>query len=358
MTKEIFVGTTPEASVSLRIGLQEVTFGVCPAQPPDFDDVSFRHRNHVLLRVKALSANFRDKALIVDAAFRGEKGSGPSRVHFGSEFAAEVAAVGRDVDSFMVGDLVMPNAAYPTGPEQWLQPGIVTNGASAGWLVLPVGKLMPVPPWMSDVDAAAYSLSAQTAVAMVRQGQVTSGSRVLVLSGRSSTSLAVLSVLQRHGAEVYVASSRSWSSQEKHSIGHAGATPVHLEMSELAAFSGYFDVVIDPFIDMHVNQAVPTLRPWGRYVTCGYVEQHPLFQEGRVHTPDFHAVMGQIITGNVSIVGNCIGTTEDLQEALAAGPERLVPVDSVFSPDCAGDFLDRTFNDRSKLGKVVLRLDE
>lgn len=339
----------------MRIGLQDISLGIRAVQPPEFDPVSFRHRNHVLLRVRAISANFRDKALIVDAAYRATQSSGPPWAHFGSEFAAEVMAVGRDVDSLAVGVLVMPDAAFPSASEEWLSPGIVTNGASAGWLVLPAGKLMPVPTWMSDVDAAGYSLSAQTATAMVRQGRVTADSRVLVLSGRSSTSLGILCALQDSGAEVYVASSRPWTAEEIHSLGPSGRESVYLDVDELPTFTRHFDVVFDPFIDMHVTRAIATIRPWGRYVTCGFIEQHPLFQEGTVHAPNFHEVISQVITGNVSIVGNCIGTTEDLREAIAVGPGSLVPVDSVFTPDRVVDFLERTFNERSKLGKVILR---
>jgi NADPH:quinone reductase-like Zn-dependent oxidoreductase len=70
--------------------------------------------------------------------------------------------------------------------------------------------------------------------------------------------------------------------------------------------------------------------------------------------------MLRVMMRNLSIVGNCIGLASDLEHALRdyeAG--RLAcAVDSVFGGTDTEPFLERTYNDRSRFGKVVFRYVE
>ncbi len=61
------------------------------------------------------------------------------------------------------------------------------------------------------------------------------------------------------------------------------------------------------------------------------------------------------IMKNLSIVGNCIGLSDGLERALSdyAAGALLVVTDSVFTGDDVAPFLNRTFNDRERFGKVV-----
>lgn len=69
--------------------------------------------------------------------------------------------------------------------------------------------------------------------------------------------------------------------------------------------------------------------------------------------------MYSCIVKNLTIIGNCIGLTQDLRNALADySAERLpVVVDSVYQKDDAAPFLRRTFADPDRFGKVVFRYD-
>ncbi|PKO22652.1 MAG: hypothetical protein CVU38_08320 [Chloroflexi bacterium HGW-Chloroflexi-1] len=61
----------------------------------------------------------------------------------------------------------------------------------------------------------------------------------------------------------------------------------------------------------------------------------------------------------VQIIGNCIGLTDDLRDALndyASGALSVV-IDSVFTGNQVGDFLDRMYNAKDRLGKVVYCYD-
>jgi hypothetical protein len=64
-----------------------------------------------------------------------------------------------------------------------------------------------------------------------------------------------------------------------------------------------------------------------------------------------------VLIKNLHIIGNCLGTTEDLRDAIrdfALDSFRVV-IDTVFTGDRVGPFLDRTYNSRERFGKVVYR---
>ena len=60
---------------------------------------------------------------------------------------------------------------------------------------------------------------------------------------------------------------------------------------------------------------------------------------------------------NLQIMGNCIGLTSDLQKAVDDYTANAldVMVDSAFSGPQLSEFLDRTYNSKDRLGKVVYR---
>jgi len=60
---------------------------------------------------------------------------------------------------------------------------------------------------------------------------------------------------------------------------------------------------------------------------------------------------------NLSLVGNCIGLTRDLQAALDDFERGRIGVtlDSVWTGSQVKEFLDRTFNDPQRFGKTVYR---
>ena len=60
---------------------------------------------------------------------------------------------------------------------------------------------------------------------------------------------------------------------------------------------------------------------------------------------------------NVQIIGNCIGLTSDLQQAVTdyVAGDLAVQIDSVCDGGGIGPFLDRTFNAGDRFGKVVYR---
>lgn len=338
-----------------------VPLGLAASEQPRFDARRLSQADQVLVRVDAFSCNYRDKSLIVDSASRMAANRWPIRDHFGSEFAGTVVACGDAVRRWKVGDRVLADAAYPGSSVEGVPAGIVTNHASSGWVRAQEHRLARIPDRMSTEIAAAFSLGAQTASSMIRRAVVRSGDRVLVASARSSTSMFLLTALNELGAEVVALSTSAWSSAEAQFV--APATIVEQEHGEqrLPHDIGSFDVVMDPFFDLNLARTIPLLRMWGRYVTCGMQRQHPLFASvTRPQGGEIEAALLNVVVNNLSIVGNCIGLTHDLESALEAyEPSRpRVPVDDIFTPDEGVAFLERTFNDRRKFGKMVMKYSD
>src|SRR4051812_4558042 len=74
-----------------------ITFGLIPTAPPEFNPLDPQNSQSVLVKVKAFSCNYRDRAIIFMALRQRLENS---FYPVGSEFVAEVVAVGAEVNRF------------------------------------------------------------------------------------------------------------------------------------------------------------------------------------------------------------------------------------------------------------------
>lgn len=356
-------GSSPWQTV--RVDGFTLACGLVPTTPPTFDPGAPAHATSVLVRVRAVSCNYRDRSILrLMEHVPAGRFSG-----VGSEFAGDVIAVGKDVRTLRVGDRVIANSHYtgrtraPSEPRE----GIVTNQASRAVHVFQAAQLLPIPDAMSDEVAAGFSLGAQTAYGMVRRLGVRPGTKVLVTAGRSSTSLFVIAALRQHPVSVYVTTS---AMADEQALRRLGATDViHLPRDGGAAESdplvaaaadvGGFDYVIDPFFDLHVYRAVAVMNPFGSYITCGLATQNAGSARPPAPLPPLDVILHAAMIRNLALLGNCIGLGSDLEQAINdfAGGRLSTVIDSVYTGDAVGAFLDRTYNDRTRFGKVVFRYD-
>ena len=63
---------------------------------------------------------------------------------------------------------------------------------------------------------------------------------------------------------------------------------------------------------------------------------------------------------NLSLIGNCIGTWEDLENAISDYDENefIVPIDRSYSIEEGSEFVNRTYNTRGRLGKAIMLYEE
>lgn len=341
---------------TVQISGTDVPIGIIDSARPDFHPGLPMFKDKVLIRVEAFSCNYRDKSLILHNAIRMKTNKWPRTAHFGSEFSGVVEAAGSNVMNFQAGDRVMPNASYPDAPAAGEAPGIVTNTASQGWLVVHEAKLFEVPSWMSAEQAAGFSLAAQTAGSMVRRAELTPGETAIVASARSSTGICLIRTLLANKMHVIAVSSNTWATHEQKLIDPNGDVQF-LTLDQLHEFSEHFPaaVVFDFFTDRNFDQFINLLELGGRYVTCGFKDQHPEMVEEQSTPTPFGSALASLIVGNKILIGNCIGTTKDLESSLEKADDIAVPIDSTYTVDEAEQFLDRSFNDFRKFGKVIMR---
>ena len=341
------------------------TCGVVGTPVPTFDVTDPAFARMVRIRVRAFSCNYRDKALILQMATAGRA---DGFYVIGSEFAGEVVDTGSEVTRVVIGDRVIADNCWPDRKPVGWSPGIPTNHASKEYLVLREEKVARIPASMPDDVAAAFAIGAQTTYSMIRKLDASSGSCVLVTAARSNTSLFAIAALRAHGATVYATTTSSSSADALRALGvervfcvdpRADTFLDHAELKATALELGGFDGVLDPFFDLHLAKSLPVVRNGGRYTTCGFYDQYLRITGGEfpASSPNYTAALQVAMVGNIHIIGNCVGTSEDLDRALHdynAG--RLhVTVDSVYGGEDAGAFIDRTYNARDRFGKVIFQ---
>lgn len=342
-----------------------VLFGVVSSTAPRLDPGDPAHARSVLVRVRAFSCNYRDKALILKMAVTGRE---DGFYVVGSEFAGEIVAAGPEVTRVAVGDRVIGDNHWPDSRPPSPPTGLPTNHGSREFLLLREDQVAAIPPNMPDEMAAAFSIGAQTLYGMVRRLEVGPGSKVLVTSAKSNTALFAIQVLARRGCEVYATSTSPSFADRLEALGLRRLFVVdpqlerfsdHPELGPFAREIGGFDAVVDPYFDLHLPRVVNILSFGGRYATCGLYDQYLPLTGGSLPTapPDYSLALQVALIRNLNLLGNCLGRSDDLRAALDdhAREPYAVPIDTVYEGDQVGAFFDRTYNARGRFGKVVYR---
>jgi NADPH:quinone reductase-like Zn-dependent oxidoreductase len=331
---------------------------------PAFEAASETHRSRVLVRIIGFSCNYRDQNMLF-ATMRKQEAA---YYVIGSEFTGEVVDVGASVASLSVGDRVIGNNAFsgfrPNGRLQ----GLPTNHGSAEYQIIHESKLIRIPENMPPEIAAAFSVGAQTTYSMLRKLQIGSGDNILITAACSNTSLFAIQALKNYAVNVYAltTSDRHRSQLEKLNIREIVTVQPGAEensfnrVTGLANEIGGFDCVIDPFFDIYLPLAVAVMAPGGRYTSCGLWKQYAIPGDSAPQANQSYThVMSQAMINNLQIIGNCLGTSDDLARALAdyAAGKLDITLDSVFSGYDVGRFLERTYLDRERFGKVAFLYD-
>jgi NADPH:quinone reductase-like Zn-dependent oxidoreductase len=218
--------------------------------------------------------------------------------------------------------------------------------------------------------AAAFPVGAQTAFSIIRRAGIGPGANVLITAATSNTSLFVISALAGR-ARVYGTTSKSGKERELRDLGvtevirlHDGPEFIRNEgrIAEVVRRSGGFNCVIDPFADLYSGPALDVLSFGGKYITCGFMDQYTDLTGAETSRPAAcfeKERWSQIILRNLQIVGNCLGSSADLSDAIERYQSGSLPVtiDSIHQGSAVAAFFSRTFSDPDRFGKVVYRYD-
>lgn len=320
------------------------------------------NRKQVLVKIKAFSCNYRDKGLMIIFNNKCNELSCIDKVMyspFGSDFVAEVVAVGDEVRNLYLGDRVIPDCNYPYKNISQLG-GIPSNFASQRYQVFEENDLFKIPETIPDDIAASFSVISQTAYSIIRKLKIVGDENILITSSTSNTSLALINALKSKNVNIYTISRNKNDSKYMKALG----VKEHVSIESLdpdvvyKAFRGVkFDIAIDPFFDIYLKYIVDVINFGGKYVTCGLFTQDLNYPSH--NSPNYSDVLVKVIMKNISIIGNCLGTTIDLACAIDeyVNNKYMLIIDSIYTGIDIVPFVEKSFGVVRKYGKVVFKYD-
>ncbi len=213
--------------------------------------------NEILIRINATtitSADWRIRSqtvptgfgLIMRLVFGLRK---PRQPILGSELAGVVAAIGKDVTRFKVGDRVF---AFSDA----------RMGCHAEYIVLPQnGMVVATPRGLTDEAAAALSFGGTTALDFLRRGKVQCGEKLLVNGASGAVGTAVVQLARHLGAEVTGVCSRA-NSDLVRSLGAAHV--IDYTQIDFTRSGDTYDLIVDTVGTAPFSRCRRSLKDGGR----------------------------------------------------------------------------------------------
>ncbi|AZQ63749.1 zinc-binding alcohol dehydrogenase family protein [Flammeovirga pectinis] len=312
------------------------------------------HVDKVLIRKKAFSCNYRDLSILLLQSERINNNSQIAYTPFGSEFSGIIEDIGNNVVNFKVGDRVICNGSYDINNNEF---GLPSNGTSKELEIIDIGNIIHMPSKMSYAVGAGFTIGAQTVYSMINKLKLEKKAKVLLTGIRANTSLFALSALKKNNIDVYglTRSKINESLFKKHGMKEIfnfkeeEGFLSNPSLYELIKKTGGFDAIIDPFTDSYFFDALKALKFNGKYITCGLSNQFDYdYKKISLNTE-----LAALILKNLKIIGNCLGKTEDLREALDDFQKGnlYVFIDSITNDPI--EFMNQSFINKNRLGKVI-----
>ncbi|MDI9312126.1 MAG: alcohol dehydrogenase catalytic domain-containing protein [Limnohabitans sp.] len=349
--------TIPEQNkCKISIDNQQIPLAIVEGNKPKFDSDDETLSNSVLVKKTSFSLNYRDLG-IIERAWNILKDINEDTYYpIGSDFAGYVEDIGKNVVSFKKGDLVIANCSF-SQEIMGVVSGIPSNHASKEFEIFHKTKLIKVPKNISSIEAGALSIGTQTSASMIKKAKIEKGNKVLITSITSNTSFFLLNSLWDLECDVY---GLSYTGNQIKTIRYnfPFIKSIFSLKEKTLPKDLLFDVVLDVFSDTYLPKLLPNLSQNARYVTCGVYNQSSkkVIEAPQINLTSF---ITSLILKNVQLIGNCLGTTEDIENGLKQFERNKMIIDSVFTQnDQLTNFIERTFNyTHDKFGKVVFSYD-
>ena len=229
--------------------------------------------------------------------------------------------------------------------------GYQSDGGYAEYVHVPLANVIPIPPHIPFVDAAAFPLTFLTAWHMLfNRARVQEGDVVLVLAAGSGVGHAAVQLARHAGAFVIATAGTAEKLDLAAKLG-ADATVNHAshdiaaEVRRITAGRGA-DIVIEHVGKATWQASVKCLAKGGRVVTCGATTGH-----------DTGLDLRHLFGRQLSLLGSYMGEKPELLKAARlffGGLVRPV-VDRVF-PLAEAAEAQRYLEDRRQFGKIVLEV--
>jgi NADPH:quinone reductase-like Zn-dependent oxidoreductase len=233
----------------------------------------------VLIRVGAVSLNYRDK-LLVEGLYNPHLTFPTTQV---ADTVGEVVEIGSDVGRIAVGDRVLTQYATtwvdgdPKGDESVHTLGNTIPGGLAEYLLMNQRAVVKAPDYLTDEEASTLPVAALTAwFSLIATGKL-SADQTVVLQGTGGVSLFGLQIASAFGARSLITSSSDEKLERAKALGaHAGInyarTPAwEREVLRLTEDQGA-DHVLEVAGGKSMAQSLASLKPGGRISVIGILD--------------------------------------------------------------------------------------
>ena len=325
----------------------------------DVPEPELRQPTDVRVRVRAAALNHLD--LFVFAGLPGITIRPPWIL--GADATGEVESVGGAVRDVAVGDRVIINPGISDRTCEYclagehplcLRFGILGEhhpGTLAEYVVVPAANVRRIPPEITDISAAAFTLATLTAWRMVvTRARVRAGEQVLIQGIGGGVALAALHICKSLGATVWVTSRSDEKLARARALGadeaiNSTSTDVAREVRTRTNKRGV-DVVIDSVGQATWAPSLGALGRAGRLVTCG-ATSGPLVETD----------VRRLFWNQWTILGSTMGNDAEfdaITAELSAG--RLFPeIDRVYELSEGRQAFER-LEHADQFGKIVVTL--
>jgi NADPH:quinone reductase len=246
--------------------------------------------NDLLIRVKACSLNRLDVF-----TREGSHGTRITPPHvLGGDFAGEVVQAGEGVEGFQSGDQVIANG----------------RGGYAELAVARVDRVYPLPTRCTFDQGATLPVAGLTAWQMVmNRARVRPGEAVLITAAGSGVSTFAIQLCRTLGARVITTASSAEKLAQACALGAEAGINYRREdiLERVRAFTDGegVDVVLEHIGTPVWNACFESLKPGGRFVTCGVTAGHRV---------ELH--LGRVFSRGLTIMGVGHGTPADMRAFL------------------------------------------
>jgi phthiocerol/phenolphthiocerol synthesis type-I polyketide synthase C len=311
-------------------------------------DASFPRPGHneVLVRTKAVGVNFRDIMLTLGLLPGEAFENGFLGPNLGCECSGIVEAVGEGVTDFTPGDEVAGMA----------------SGTISTYAMCHASLLMPKPAHLDHEQCATLPIAFSTAwYALVHQGRLQAGERILVHGAAGGVGLAAIQIANVLGAEVIATAG---SPAKRDFLRLMGVRHVfdsrNLNFAEAvrACTDGQgTDLVLNCLAGEAMIKSLELLRPYGRFLELG---KRDLFADTSI---GLRALRQNISYFSIDIDAMAADKPELLREIsghgwrhLESGSIRPLPFQCFPARSVASAF--RAMQQSRHIGKIVLRMDD
>lgn len=272
----------------------------------------------------------------------------------GADGAGIVTELGANVDSDWQNKEVIIYPGYGWGTDgvaptkSFRVLGMPDPGTIAEYIKVPLENLVEKPNYLSWGEAAAIPVASLTAWrALVRHGNITSESKVLITGIGGGVAQAGLSLAKAHGATVYVTSSSADKINQAIAQGAAGGVNYKDEdwQLQLKELTGGIDIVLDssptPILDTYLK----FMKYGGRIVVYG-----------STGAPKTTISISKFFLRHIQFIGTAMGSPQEFRDLLAFMEEHEIRpmVDSEYTLDKAVEAME-ALRAGKQVGKIVLR---